>query len=52
MSIWHINEKVCRNLKYVFIKFAQSHSQKCKSVLFPKNMGKESNSGTKNVLKL
>jgi hypothetical protein len=33
-----IDEKVCKNLKYVSIKFAQVHLQKC--ITWPKKFGR------------
>jgi len=37
MSTWHNKWNVCRNLKYVSIKFAQVDLQKC--INWPKKMG-------------
>jgi hypothetical protein len=50
MSIWHNIRKVCENLKYVAIKFAQANLQKC--IIWPKKMGREAMNGNKLVLKL
>jgi hypothetical protein len=44
------NEKVCRNLKYISIKFAQVDIQKC--ITWPKNLGRVGMSGKKLLTKL
>ncbi len=45
-----IDEKACKNLKYVCIKFAEVDLQKC--ITWPKKFGKVIKNGTKFTLKL
>ncbi len=43
-------EKICKNLEYVFIKFAQANLQKC--LTWPKKFGKGRQEWNKALLKL
>jgi hypothetical protein len=44
------DEKICKNLKYVFVKSTQIDLQKC--ITWPKNLGRVGKSGRMLVLKL
>jgi len=50
MLIWHCKKKVCKDLKYVSIKFVQANLQKC--ITWFKKFKREGKNGTRFVLKL